>query len=248
MTAFHHTATTARGLATADAGVSLIERVEGLITGEAAKGFVTARLVLIGSAIAALFVALGYVIFGPEHQHEFFRDIGPVTAFATLMTFSVGFAGLMIARREHPEGLRRLLNFWFLAGAGFIVLSFDGPMDLHGRAGHLLDAHTRVAENLGFHGTGDAILAVYLLVGLAVAALYWRELLRFPLVLLHLAIGGAFIVGTIGIDGFGEHTSWMWVLEEEIEMIGLAFIAGAFAIRLNATNREDHAQRLKSDG
>jgi hypothetical protein len=62
---------------------------------------------------------------------------------------------------------------------------------------------------------------------------YWRELLRHPLVVANLAVGGAFIVASMGIDSFGAHTSTMWVLEEWIELLGLAWVVGAFAIRLN---------------
>jgi hypothetical protein len=33
----------------------------------------------------------------------------------------------------------------------------------------------------------------------------------------------------------------MWVLEEWVELLGLAWIVGAFALRLNATRPEDEA-------
>lgn len=209
--------------------------LEAFFSREASRGLVAPRLMLAGAAITVTFAALGYVLFGAGNQHQFFRDIGPVTAFAVLMTFSVGYIGMLIAVREQPgTGPRRWLNFWFLAGAGFLLLTFDAPLDLHGRLGHFIDARATVAQDIGFHGSGDAILAVYMLTGLTVAAVYWREMLCHPRVMAYLFVGGLFIAGTIGIDGFAEHSSSMWVLEEGVELIGLAWIVGAFAIRLDA--------------
>jgi len=213
-------------------------RLEAFFSRQATRGSVATRLILLGVTISALFAALGYVIFGAGDQHQFFRDIGPVTAFAALQTFAVGYLGILIARREHPDdGLQRWLNFWFLAGAGFLLLTIDSPLDLHGRAGHFIDARTTLAQDIGFHGSGDAILALYMLAGLTVAAVYWREMLRHPRVMAYLAVGGFFIAATIGIDGFAAHTSWMWVIEEGIELVGLAWIVGAFALRLETTLR-----------
>jgi hypothetical protein len=220
--------------------------LEAFFGREASRGLVTLRLMLLGAAIAVAFAALGYALFGAGNQHQFFRDIGPVTAFAVLMTFAVGYIGMLIARREQPgAGPRRWLNFWFLSGAGFLLLTFDAPLDLHGRLGHFIDARATVAQDIGFHGSGDAILAVYMLTGMTVAAVYWREMLRHPRVMAHLFVGGLFIAGTIGIDGFAEHSSSMWVLEESVELIGLAWIVGAFAIRLEAAAlREDRKQPI----
>jgi hypothetical protein len=192
---------------------------------------------VVGAVVTVVFAALGYAVFGPDGQHQLFRDIGPVTAFAALETLAIGYAGILIARREHPDpGARRWLNFWFLAGAGFLLLTLDAPLDLHGRLGHFLDARVTVAQDAGFHGTGDAILAVYMATGLTVAAVYWRELLRHPKVIAHLAIGSVFLVAAIRIDGFEAHTSQMWVLEEGVELMGLAWIVGAFALRLEAAS------------
>ncbi len=226
-----------RTASTPTAQPRLIDRLEAFFAREAARGGVSLRLIALGTAVTVFFAALGYAIFGAGKQYEFFRDIGPVTALSTSITFSVGFTGLLIARREAPEGIGRWLNFWFLAGAGFLLLTFDGPMDLHGRAGKLLATQTSFFTDLGFNATSDAIIAVYLLVGLVVAALNWREMLRHLLVMAYIFIGGIFTVGTIGIDGFGAHSAWMWVLEEWVEILGLAWIAGAFALRLNATGR-----------
>jgi hypothetical protein len=190
---------------------------------------------VVGILVTVVFAALGYAVFGPDGQHQFFRDIGPVTAFAALETLAIGYAGMLIARGEQPNrSAWRWLNFWFLAGAGFLLLTLDAPLDLHGRLGHFLDARLTVAQDIGFHGTGDAILALYMVTGLTVAAVYWRELLRHPKVIAHLAVGGAFLAAAIRIDGFEAHTSQMWVLEEGVELMGLSWIVGAFALRLNA--------------
>lgn len=228
-------------------GPRLIDRLEAFFAREAARGAVPLRLTALGTAVTVFFAALGYAIFGAGEQYEFFRDIGPVTALSVSITFSVGFTGLLIARREQPEGLGRWLNLWFLAGAGFLLLSFDAPMDLHGRAGKLLATQTSFFTDLGFNATSDAIIAVYLLVGLVVAGLNWRELLRHPMVMAYLFVGGVFTVGTIGIDGFGAHSAWMWVLEEWVELLGLAWIAGAFALRLNATRPTAQMPREVAD-
>jgi hypothetical protein len=198
---------------------------------------------LLGSLVTAFFALLGYAVFGPGNQHQFFRDIGPVTALSTLQIFSIGYIGLLIAGRQRPGGgLSRWLNFWFLAGAGFLLLTFDSPLDLHGRAGHFIAGQTTVAEDLGFHATSDAILALYMGVGLTVAAVYWREILADRIVLAQLILGGLFIVASIGIDGFAPHSSWIWIAEEQVELLGLAAIVGAFAVRLNAVQQPEQAR------
>ena len=211
----------------------LIDRLEAFFIREARRGKVPLRLMALGTVVTAAFAALGYAIFGEGNQHQFFRDIGPVTALSELMILSVGFIGLLIARRQHPTGNARWLNFWFLAGAGFFLLTIDAPLDLHGRLGKLIATQTTIAEDIGFNATSDAILFVYLLTGLVISAVYWRELLRHPLVVMNLAIGGALVVTSMGIDSFAAHSSWMWVLEEWVELLGLAWIVGAFCIRLN---------------
>lgn len=211
-------------------------RLEAFATTEAARGNVALRLMGLGTLLAAVSAGVGYVVFGPSGQHQLFRDIGPVTGFSALMTLAVAYIGVLIARRETPSGgARRWVNFWFLAGAGFLLLTFDAPLDLHGKLGGLIETQTTVARDFGFNATSDAVLAVYMLSGLTVAAVYWREMVRHPRVLAHLVVGGAFIAATVGIDGFAAHTSWMWVFEEWVELLGLAWIVGAFAVRLNET-------------
>lgn len=213
----------------------LLDRLESFFVAEAQRGKVPLRLMAVGTAFTVVFAALGYAMFGADNQHQFFRDIGPVTGLSVAMTFSVSFVGLLIARRENPGGNARWLNFWFLAGAGFLLLTFDAPLDLHGRLGKLLATQTTIAQDAGFNATSDAVLFVYLLAGMAVTAFHWRQLLRHPLVVANLAIGGVFIVASMGIDSFGAHTSTMWVVEEWLELLGLAWVVGAFAIRLNRT-------------
>src|SRR5690606_25097396 len=120
-----------------------------------------------------------------------------VSFYVVAQTLLVGLVGLLIAAHEVPPGgVRRLLNFWFLAGVGFMILSFDAPLDLHGRIGEFIGNRTTIAEEIGFHRTSDAVLAAYMVTGLGVAAVYYRELLRHPRSLLQFAAGAAFVAGT----------------------------------------------------
>ncbi|MCC7363566.1 MAG: hypothetical protein IT303_04270 [Dehalococcoidia bacterium] len=213
------------------------DRLRRYATAEAARGNVAVRAALFGTAFSAVSALVGVAIFGFDGAHQLFRDIGPVTALSVVGILAVGYLGLLIAAAEAPAGgIRRLTNFWALAGAGFLVLSLDAPLDLHGRLGGAIQSQTALAQDLGFHQTSDAVLAVYMLAGLAVAAVYWREVLRYPVVLAHLIAGVFLMGGTVAIDGFGAHSSLTWVLEETVELWAIAAFVGGFAVRLGIAN------------
>lgn len=211
----------------------LFRAVDRGIARQAVRGDVALRLIVLGTAVAASSAAFGYVVFGPGEQHQLFRDLGPVSFYVVAQTLLVGLLGLLVAKHEVPRGsVQRLANFWFLAGVGFLLLSFDAPLDLHGRFGEIIGNRTTIAEDIGFHRTSDAILAAYMVAGLGVAAIYAGELLRHPRALLHFAAGAGFIGATIVVDGFAGHGSWMWVFEETLEVFAAACFVGAFASRL----------------
>lgn len=220
--------------------------IERVIAREAVRGDVAIRLIVLGAVVSAASAAFGYIVFGPGEQHQLFRDLGPVSFYVVAQTLLVGLVGLLIAAREVPAGgVRRLLNFWFLAGVGFMILSFDAPLDLHGRIGEFIGNRTTVAEEIGFHRTSDAVLAAYMVTGLGVAAVYYRELLRHPRSLLQFAAGAAFVAGTIVVDGFAAHGSWMWVFEETLEVFAAACFVGAFATRLQESVQDEPIAALR---
>ncbi|MCK9520821.1 MAG: hypothetical protein M0R74_17630 [Dehalococcoidia bacterium] len=212
---------------------SFVQTLERGVTGEALRGNIAVRLWVLGGVVAAVSAGIGYIVFGPGEQHQLFRDLGPVSFFVVAQTLLVGLLGLLIAAHEAPASkVGRATNFWFLAGVGFLLLSFDAPLDLHGRLGEVIGNQTTIAEEIGFHRTSDAILAVYMVAGLAVATVYAGELLRHRRALLYFAAGAAFIGGTIVVDGFAAQGSWMWVFEETLEVFAAACFVGAFASRL----------------
>lgn len=224
-------------------GSRALNAIDRVVKREAIRGDVALRLMGLGGAVATVSAAFGYIVFGPGEQHQLFRDLGPLSFYVVAQTLLVGLLGLLIATHEVPSGgVRRLLNFWFLAGLGFLVLSFDAPLDLHGRTGGFIGNYTTVAEDIGFHRTSDAILAVYMVAGLGIAAVYHRELLRHPRSLVQFAAGAAFVAGSIAVDGFAAHGSWMWVFEETLEVFAAACFVGAFATRLQESLRSSPAQ------
>ena len=223
-------------------GFDLVERVRVFLTQEVSRGSVALHFAALGTGLSLVSALIGLAIWGPDGAHQLFRDFGPLTFLAAAGVLSIGLIGLMVARREGRDGLGKWLNFWFIAGAGFIFLAVDGPFDLHGHIGGWIQQQTTFFQDIGFHQTSDALLAVYMGVGLVVAAVYWREILRHPVVLAYLGVGVLLLGVTIGIDGFAPHTSLMWVIEETVEIWGVAALVGGFAKRLQiARNSQGEA-------
>jgi hypothetical protein len=214
-------------------GSRLLDRLDEAAQRYTAIPNLTVRLLVAGALLSLVCATLGYVVLGEGDQHQLFREIGPVSLFSLLQTLAIAALGVLIARREKGTILdwHDLLNFWLLAGIGFVFLAIDELIDIHGQAGRWLEDLVTGKEPLGFHGGGDMILAVYLLVGLVVSLIYIRELAADREVLVKF-FAGAFLIGlTVLIDGFVEQTSWVWVLEETLKLFAGSFLVGAFARR-----------------
>ena len=170
---------------------------------EASKGYLALRLIAVAFALCATAAIGSLLVLGEGNEHQMFRDLGAVTFVAVGGMVAVGLLGLQVARIEAPN--RRLLNFWFLAGIGFLLLSLDSPLNLHGWLGEQVSNYTMIAEDIGFNRTSDAIVALYLLTGMVVAAIYYKEILRHPVVLAHFGAAAGFMFCTVAIDGFMGH-------------------------------------------
>ena len=210
----------------------MMERLERFADWLTAIPNLLIKLLLFATALSLVSALIGLAIFGWGDQHQLFRDVGPIQLWSLLQTLSVALLGFLIARRSaHYGDWRDLNNFWLLAGGGFLWLTVDAPLDLHGKIGGLLADITGSDGVLGFHRWSDFILFAYMVGGLILAAIYWRDWLPFP-DLRVLFLTGAVLVGlTIIIDGFVDQTSTVWVIEETLKLYGGAFFVATFALR-----------------
>lgn len=190
------------------------------------------KLLLIATLLSLVSALIGLAIFGWGDQHQLFRDVGPIQLWSLLQTLTVAILGFLIARHSARYGdWRDFNNFWLLAGIGFLWLTIDAPLDLHGKIGGWLTDATGSDGALGFHRWSDLILFAYMVAGLLLAAIYWRDWLPFP-ELRVLFLAGAMLIGlTIVIDGFVDQTSTVWVIEETLKLYGGAFFVATFAKR-----------------
>ncbi|MPZ24055.1 MAG: hypothetical protein GEU28_11050 [Dehalococcoidia bacterium] len=210
----------------------MLDRLQALADRLAAVKHLVWKLVLGGAMLSAASAAFGYLVLGSGQQHQLFRDAGPISLLSVLQTLTVAVLGLMISRREPRHGdWRDYNNFWFLAGVGFLVLSFDALTDLHGVVGGLLDAHTAIEPRFGFHRVSDAIIGLYMLLGMGVTLIHIRQLLANPDALGYFTVGAGLVLGMIIFDGFREQTSWNWVVEETLKVFAGSFFVGSFVAR-----------------
>lgn len=130
------------------------------------------------------------------------------------------------------EGWQRK-GFWLLAGVGFAFLTVDELWSLHERVGWWLKTNgAPLIPGVNHHD--DLILMAYALAGLALCALFWRELakpgLRVPFALGFLALGVA-----VSIDALAPLEGAWPKAEELIETAGAAFFLIGFARRASWT-------------
>ena len=190
------------------------------------------KLLVSASILSLVSALIGIAVFGWGDHHQLFRDVGPIQLFSVLQTLAVAVLGLLIARRGARHGDWRDANsFWLLAGVGFFWLTIDAPLDLHGKIGGALAEASGSDGGFGFHRWSDFILFVYMLGGLALAAVYYRDWLPLPRVRVYFLCGAVLIGMTIIIDGFIDQTSTVWVIEETLKLYGGAFFVATFAER-----------------
>jgi hypothetical protein len=190
------------------------------------------KLLLIATLLSLVSALIGLAIFGWGDHHQLFRDAGPIQLWSLLQTLTVAILGLLIARRNaHYGDWRDANSFWLLAGLGFLWLTIDAPLDLHGKIGGALAEATGSDGVLGFHRWSDFILFVYMVAGLVLSAIYWRDWLPLPGVRVYFLAGSVLIALTIVIDGFVDQTSTVWVIEETLKLYGGAFFVATFAMR-----------------
>jgi len=206
-----------------------LSRIEAWAVRLTAPRSLAGRLIAVDLVLSAVFAGSGYLLFGPGQQHQLFRDLGPASLFSVFQTALVGLLGVLIARRTDHGW--RWNSFWLVGGIGFFFLSLDAPLDLHGKVGGLIQAYTPVEHPLGFHRVSDAIVGTYLLAGVTIVILGYRQLIASPAALLQLAAGAALVAGTVVVDGFGPHGASSIVVEETLELVAGAWLVGAFATR-----------------
>jgi hypothetical protein len=192
--------------------------------------------------VAAASIGLGIAIFGMGEAHQLFRDLGPASFVTSGLTLACATLGALIARREAGAAdWRDLNNFWFLAAAGFLFLSIDAPLDIHGVIGDLIEREAGAPPAIQHFS--DAVLGIYMLLGLGLCAVHWRELARVPRAAIMLAAGGLLSAGMLAIDGGTAQSPWQQVAEESVELVAAAVLVVAFLERFRFSLRMESPDR-----
>lgn len=192
------------------------------------------------AAFGAANLAAGYLIFGSDGVHQPFRDLGPASFATSMITLACAGLGAVIARREAHGGYwRDVNNFWFLAAVGFLFLSIDAPLDIHGKIGLLIER--QIGTPPAIDHWSDFVLVFYMAGGLALIACHWRELMRCPRALACLAAGALISAAMLAVDGGTAQRPWHQVAEESLELVAAATLLVAFLERFRFSLREASA-------
>jgi hypothetical protein len=213
----------------------LLDRLEPWALWAAARRSTGPIVVATVAVIAAVCIVAGLVLFGRDGVHEPFRDLGPASLLTSLIMLCCAALGAIIARRESGGDWRRGDNFWFLAALGFLFLSIEAPLDIHGRLGGLVDEWIGMPPAVNHWS--DLVLGGYMLAGLALVATHRREVLRDRRALAYLATGAGLSVVMLGVDGGTAQRPWHQVVEETIELFAAAALFLAFIERFRFSLR-----------
>ena len=180
-------------------------------------------------ALAALFTGAG-VLAGD--QALLFRELAPGTllSFAELLLIA---AAARAAHRLEAPGMPVWRSFWGLAAGVFVVFAIDEIT----QALIFLSAGLEEAFELGPRGGFNDLEAVLLTLLVVASALVLLPrawvLVRHPLALILLLLGGAIGAGSQALDSFATPTRWEFVAEETLKLQAEALLLGGFLLALH---------------
>jgi hypothetical protein len=186
--------------------------------------------------INAVCVLIGLATWGQDGVHQLFRDLGPASFVTAALTLVCALFGALIARREathHGHDWRDFTNYWFLAAIGFLYLSIDAPLDIHGKLGNAVERHAGVPPFINHWS--DFVLVFYMAAGLLISALHWRELASHRRALALFLAGAAISAVMLLVDSSTAQRPWQQVLEESLELFAGALLVFAFRERFAST-------------
>lgn len=189
---------------------------------------VFAAVVALNLGLAGCFVAAGLLV---GDQALLFRELAP----ATLLSFGELLLIAAIAHAAHrlsAPGEPAWHSFWGLAAGVFLVFAFDEITQSLIFLGDLLEDVFALAPSGGFRDLEGVLLTLLFAASALLLMTRARVLLRHPLALTLLVLGG--IVGAVsqGLDSFAPGTRWEFVAEETLKLGAEALLLGGFLVAL----------------
>jgi hypothetical protein len=190
-----------------------------------------------GAIVAAIFLvfatALAVDFIYAEARHTWlFDEYGPMTSAKAIASMLAGLLGVAIWQAMAP-GTGKWTDgryFWLLAGLGLIFMGFDDYFQVHETLGRESWERWQFDPPL-FNHTDDMIVAVYGVAGLALVAVYWREIVFGGLsgVLLAGALAAAAVMTVV--DATAEHGTLAAGVEDPAHVVSSALFLAAFAVK-----------------
>jgi hypothetical protein len=208
----------------------VVEHFEGLAVELSARPLtVCAGVVGLNLGLAACFVGAGSLA-GDEAL--LFRELAPATllSFAELLLIA---AAAHAAHRVAAPGRRVWGSFWGLAAAIFLVFAFDEITQSLIFLSAVLEDAFALAPRGGFHDL-EAVLLSLLFAGSALVLLpRSRALLRHPVAVTLILLGGLLGVASQSLDSFAPATRSEFVAEETLKLGAEALLLGGFLVALD---------------
>ncbi len=171
------------------------------------------ELALLGCLGIALFL-LASVLLVPSDKPAFhFGEEGAVTALSSILLAMSSVLALLVFYLGHKD-LHLGTFLWLLLSVGFLLLSLDELLMFHERGGDALKANGFGDAGV-FRAWDDLIVALYGVVALGVAALFWREFMKCPITGILFAVGFAFYLVHTTIDSIIPASVWWKDYPEE---------------------------------
>ena len=215
------------------AGIASLRPYKGLVAG------------VLAFNVAALLA--GGLHIGLTGSTSAFNEFGPITTLKVAESLAAGTLGVLIYRRfwSQPGAETRPgavgSFFWLMAGLGFGWLALDDYFQIHERLGSALTgANLPLLNNVD-----DAIVLGYGVIGLAVIALFFREIMSSRPVATLLAAGTISAVVTMATDFFAPEGSFLAGLENPAHVAAVASLLAAFAVKYQEVDAQAPARQAR---
>lgn len=172
-----------------------------------------------------------------------FDEMGPITALKSVELLLAGVAGQIAFfrfwHRPRAEASPRSpgIFFWLLSGWGLTWFAFDDFFQIHERLGQWAMSHIG-SMTLFLNNIDDVIILSYAVAALAGVYLFRREILSSQASLALVALGVALSLVMLVSDFFAPEGSLLAGLENPAQVMAVAFLFAAYAVRLREVQAE----------
>ena len=173
-----------------------------------------ATLAVLGSIVAAVYMA-------PDTNPMFhFKEEGIVTALSSVcLAMASALAAIVFYLQLKNWNTGTI--FWFILATGCLFLSLDEQLMFHERGGTAI-ANSQVGASQYFRNWNDLIVIGYGVVALAIAKLFWREILKCRVFAILFAMGFFFYAVHTGIDSIvPSSAAWKDIPEEGAKLLSV---------------------------